>query len=141
MSSTVELSKKKLAAAFVALTLVSAGIGAGVTIVTLSVSPISPGAGTLTGSNVLSIESQELQYTGNNVTGVNVTVNNTDTSSHTVDIHVALRNTTSGTVVRETTLSGVTVSAGTAETFTVSLSPSVSTADFDKVEVNVEQTG
>lgn len=141
MGSTVELSSRKLVVAAIALTVVSAGVGAGVTIAALSVSPIAPGAGTLTGSGVLTIDSQELQYTGTNVTAVNATINNTDTASHTVDIHVALRNTTSGTVVSEATVTGVSVAAGSTTTATVSLPSPVTTDEFNRVEVNVEQTG
>lgn len=141
MGSTIELSTGKLAAVTIALSLVSAGVGAGVAIVTLGVSPVAPGAGTLSGTDVLTLESQEILYQGNNVTAVNVSVNNTDTSSHTVDIHVALKNTTSGAVVSETTASGVSIAAGTVETTRVDLPSPVPVDEFDKVEVTVEQTG
>lgn len=139
--SSIELSTPKAVAALVAISVVSAGVGAGVTIVTLGVSPVAPGAGTLTGSDVLSIDSQELQYSGNNVTAINVTVNNTDTTSHTVDVHVAMVNTTSGETVRTTTVSGVSIAANSTNTVTATISPSVSVGEFNKVEVNVEQTG
>lgn len=135
------MSTKQLAAVLIAASVVSAGIGAGVAVVTLGVSPIAPGTGTLAGSNVLTIQSQELQYTGNDVTAVNVTINNTDTSPHTVDIHLALRNTTAGTVVQSQTITGVTVPAGSTNTVQITLSPSVSVTEFDQIEVNVEQTG
>lgn len=137
---SVEISSTKLVAVMLGVSVISAGVTA-VAITTLSPSPVAPGAGTLTGSDVLSIDSQELVYTGNNVTDVNVSVNNTDTTSHTVDIHVALVNTTSGETVRAETVSGVSIAAGTVETVTVGLTNSISVDEFDKVEVNVEQTG
>lgn len=141
MDATIELPKNKLIALVIAVSVVSAGVGAGVTIATLGVSPVAPGAGTLTGSDVLSLESQELQYQGNNVTDVNVSINNTDTSDHTADIHLVLRNTTAGSVVAEETVTGITIPAGTVETTTITLSSPVGVDEFDKLEVTVEQTG
>lgn len=141
MGLQTELSTGKVVAIALGIAVVSAGIGAAVTIVTLGVSPVAPGAGTLAGSDVLSIDSQELQYTGTNVTGADIVVNNTDTDPHSVDVHVALRNTTSGTVVRSTTVTSVNVPAGGTTNATVSFTDSVSVGEFDKVEVTVEQTG
>lgn len=141
MMSSIKLTTPKLVAVLAAVSVVSAGVGAGVAVVTLGVSPIAPGAGTLTGSDVLAIDSQELQYSGNNVTAVNATINNTDSTSHTVDVHVALVNTTSGETVRTATVSGVSVAANSTKTVTATISPEVSVASFNKVEVNVEQTG
>lgn len=138
---SVELSTPKAVVVLLAIVVVAGGVGAAVTIATLGVSPVAPGAGTLSGSDVLSIDSQELQYTGTDVTAVNVSVNNTDSTDHNVDIYVALENTTSGEVVASETLSGVTVSANSVTSTTVTLSNSVSVSEFDKVEVNVEQTG
>lgn len=138
--SSVDISTTKLVAVMLGVSIISAGVTA-VAITSLSPSPVAPGAGTLTGSDVLTIDSQELLYTGNNVTDVNVSVNNTDTTSHTVDIHVALINTTSGETVRAETITGVSIGAGTVKTSTVTLTNSVSVSEFDKVEVNVEQTG
>lgn len=141
MDATIEIPKNKLIALVIAVSVVSAGVGAGVAIATLDVSPVAPGAGTLTGSDVLSLESQELQYQGNNVTDVNVTINNTDTTDHTADINLVLRNTTAGSVVAEETVTGITIPAGTTETTTITLSSPVTVDEFDKVEVTVEQTG
>lgn len=138
--SSVDISTTKLVAVMLGVSIISAGVTA-VAITSLSPSPIAPGAGTLTGSDVLTIDSQELLYSGNNVTDVNVSVNNTDTTSHTVDIHVALINTTSGETVRSETITGVSIGAGTVKTSTVTLTNSVSVSKFDKVEVTVEQTG
>lgn len=141
MDATIELPKNKLIALVVAISVVSAGVGAGVAIVSLGVSPVAPGAGTLTGSNVLTLESQELLYDGNNVTAVNASINNTDSSSHTADIHIALKNTTSGAVVAEETVTGISLPANTVTTTTITLSSPVAVDEFDKVEVTVEQTG
>lgn len=138
---SIEITTPKAAVVLVAVIIVAGGAGAAVTIMTLGVSPVAPGAGTLTGSDVLSIDSQELQYTGNDVEAVNVTVNNTDSSSHTVDLYVALENTTSGEVVASETVTDVTVAASSTETTTVTLTNSTSVSEFDRVEVNVEQTG
>lgn len=137
----MEIPKSKLLALIIAVSVVSAGVGAGVTIATLGVSPVAPGAGTLAGSNVLSLESQELLYEGNNVTDINVSINNTDGSSHTADIHVVLRNTTAGSVVAEETVTGVSLPANTVTTTTITLSAPVAVDEFDKLEVTVEETG
>lgn len=141
MGTNIEIQKNKLIVLIIAVTVLSSGVGAGVAIVSLGVSPIAPGAGTLSGSNVLTLESQELLYSGNNVTDVNVSVNNTDGSSHTADIHVVLRNTTAGSVVAEETVTGVSLPANTVTTTTVTLSAPVAVDEFDKLEVTVEETG
>lgn len=141
MKDKIVITSTKGIAILLAVVVISASVGAAVTIATLGVSPIAPGAGTLTGAEDLSIESQELQYSGSDVTAVNVTMNNTGTTDHTVDLYVALENTTSDTVVEEQTVTGVSVAAGSTNTTQVTLPNSVPVSEFDRVEVNAEQTG
>lgn len=129
----------KFMAVIVALSLV-AGSAAAVTIVTLSVDSIAPGAGTLSGSSNVDLDSQSLVYEGNNVTAVDVVVNNTDSgSSHTVDVHVALTD-SSGTAVVSATNSSVSVAAGSTKTVTVSFSSAPGVDEFQESEVTAEET-
>lgn len=85
-------------------------------------------------------DAQALTYSGTSATGVDVTVNNTDSSSHTISIHFAIRE-ADGTIVESTTETGISVGAGSTQTVTWTFSSEHAVDTFSKVEVTVEQTG
>lgn len=124
----------------VVMLLVSASTAAAVSIILLDTNPIAPGEGLLSGSSDLVLESQSLTYVGNNATGTDVVVNNTGASSHTVDIHYAIKNTTSGTVVESGVVSGQSMPANTATTVSITFNSEHPVDTFHKLEVNVEET-
>lgn len=124
----------------VAVLLVSAGTAAAVTILTVNPNSVSPAEGTLSSSADVTVDSQHLSYTGVEVTALDVVVNNTGGSSHTVDLHVALRD-SSGTVVESLTKTGVSVPAGSTTTVTVGFASAHRVDSFTDVEVTVEVTG
>jgi len=123
----------------VLILLVSAGIAAAVTIVAINPNPISPGTGTLSGSNDLALDSQSLTYSGTNVTGVDVAINNTG-SVHTADVHIALKDST-GAVIATQTVSGANLPSATVTTVSVTFASEHSVDSFAELEVTVEQTG
>ena len=118
---------------------VSAGTATAVTIVTIDANPIAPGTGTLSGSSDLTLDSQDLQYSGTNVTAVDVNVTNTAASDHTGDVYVALQDSSGNTVASEN-VTGQTFTGGATTTTTVSFSSEHAPDTFSRVEVNVEET-
>lgn len=130
----------KAVVAVVLVCVMSATVSA-VTVAALTVNPIDAGSGTLSESNHIGIDSQNLVYEGNNVTGVGVNVNNTDGSNgHTVDIYVAVKD-SADTTVTTGTVTGESVSASSVKTVSVSLRTSPGVDQFQEVEVTVEETG
>lgn len=123
----------------VVMLMVSASTAAAVSIILLDTNPVAPGEGLLSGSSDLVLESQSLTYTGNNATGTDVVVNNTGASSHTVDIHYAIKNTTSGTVVESGVVTGESIPVG-AKTVSITFKSEHPVDTFHKLEVNVEET-
>lgn len=119
--------------------LMSATVSA-VTVATLTVNPIDAGSGTLSESTNIAIDSQNLVYEGNNVTSVDVTVNNTDSTSHTIDLYVAVIDSADATVTTGT-VTGASVSASSLKTVSVTLGTSPGVDEFQEVEVTVEETG
>lgn len=132
--------KRKTVLIVALVLLLSVGTAVAVTIITIDPNTIAPGEGTLSGSADLTLDSQSLTYTGNNVTGTDVAVNNTGTSDHEADVHYALRNTTSDTVVESGTVSAPTLTAGNVTTVSITFTDEHSVDTFDKLEINVEQT-
>lgn len=124
--------------AIVAL-LASMGTAGAVTILTSNPNPITAAEGSLSSSSV-TIDSQSLTYSGVDVTGSDVVINNTDSSNHTVDLHLALR-ADDGTIVESTTNASISVEADSTKTVTWTFSSPHAVDTFSKVEVTVEQTG
>ena len=137
MFRRIELTASQLVASIVVLSVVS-GSAAGVAITTLTVNDIRPGSGTLSAASSISIDSQDLTYEGNNVTAVDVVVNNTGGSSVTVDIHVALKD-SNGNKVDAKTVSGQSIGASSTATVTASMGNTPGVDEFQEVEVTVEQ--
>lgn len=116
----------------------SAGTAAAMSILTKDPNPITAAEGTLSSSPV-TVDSQSLAYSGTNATGVDIVLNNTDSSSHTVTLHFALK-TSDGTIVERTTITSQSVGAGSTSTITWTFSSEHSVDTFSEVEVTIEQT-
>lgn len=123
----------------VVLLVVSAGTVAAVQVLTRNPNPVTAAEGSLSSSPV-TVDAQSLTYSGTDATGLDVTLNNTDTADHTTDLHFALRQ-TDGTIVEQTTVTGVTVGAGSTTTATWTFAAEHAVDTFSQVEVTVEQTG
>lgn len=112
-----------------------------VAIQTLTFNPIVAGSGPLQESGDIVLEDQDLVYSGTKVDGVDVTLNNTASSPHDVDVHVAIRDDT-GSVLVEKTVS-TSIGGETVKTVNVDFArenePHVN--DVDKVETTLEVTG
>ena len=119
---------------------VSAGTAAAVTIVTIDANPIAPGSGTLSGSSDLTLNSQDLQYSGNNVTAVDVNVSNSAASDRTGNVYVVLQDSSGNTVASET-VTDQTFTANSDTITTASFTTEHAPDTFSRVEVNVEETG
>lgn len=140
MESTVrELLRKRPVVIALVVLLVGVGTVAGVSILTNDPNPIQPAEGTLTNASDLTVDSQSLSYSGTDATAVDVVVNNTGTSDHTVDMHFRLEDNT-GSKVESTTKTSITVTAGSTKTVTWTFSSSHTVNSFSKVEVTIEQT-
>lgn len=116
----------------------SAGTAAAVSILIKDPHPITSAEGTLSSSPV-TIDSQSLTYAGTNATGVDVVVNNTDASSHTVDLHFAIRK-SDGTLVESTTKTSINVNTSSTKSVTWTFSTERTVDTFAQVEITVEQT-
>lgn len=126
-------------ALLVAVLVTSAGTAAATSVLIENPNPIVPVQGDLTGSADLTVDQQQLEYTGTNVTGVTVAVNNTAGTDHDGVLHVAVRK-TDGTLLTDTDTATKTFSAGGITNATVTFGSSLDVADVSTVEVTVEQT-
>lgn len=134
------ITRRHLLVGLIGALVVSAGAAAAVSIITADPNPIAPAEGTLSGSSNITVDSQSLTYSGTDATGVDVVVNNTGSSGHTVTLHFVLEDST-GNEIENTTVSGVSVSAGSTRTVTWTFNNAHSVDTFSKVEVTVEVTG
>lgn len=117
--------------------LLAAGTVAAVTVSSLSFNPIEPAEGQVTNSADLAINGSDITYAGLNATQVDVTINNSAGTSHTVDAEVTIKD--SGNNIQDTaTQTGVNVPAGGSTTLTFNVNVRVS--NLANVEVFVEQT-
>lgn len=117
--------------------LLAAGTVAAVTVSSLSFNPIEPAEGQVTNSADLAINGSDITYAGLNATQVDITINNTGGSAHTVDAEVTIKD--SANTVQDTAVqTGVNVPAGGSTTITFNVNVRVS--NLANVEVFVEQT-
>lgn len=130
---------KRFGIAIVALLVLGTGVAIGISMTALDFHPLEPGQGQVTDS-ALAIDSESLTYSGLDVTDVTLDVNNTDGSSHTADIYVDLVD-SSGTSVASGSKTGVSISANTVKSVTVSMSPATNVTNFQDVKVRIEETG
>lgn len=132
-------STRRLAVAIVVASLLSSTATA-VAIQTLTFNPIVPGQGPLESSGDIVLEDQDLQYTGTRIDAVNATINNTASTVHDVDVHVAVKDSTGSVLVSKTT--STTVSGNTVKTVTTDFAegnePNVN--NVDEVEITLEVT-
>lgn len=112
------------------------GVVAGVSIAELPVAPVEEGSTTAAPADV-HVDAQQLTYSGSDVDGLYVVVNNTRSVSANVTVTAALKNASGTTVATGTT--AVTVEAGTATRATVSLDRAVSPAEYAIFEVTVTE--
>lgn len=117
----------------------SAGTAAATSVLVENPNPVVPVEGDLTGAADLTVDQQQLEYTGTNVTGVTVTVNNTASTDHDGVLHVAVRK-SDGTLLTDTESATKTFSAGGTTNVTVTFASSLDVANVSTVEVTVEQT-
>lgn len=113
---------------------------AGIAIQSLSFTPITAGTGPVPQSEDIALDDQDLLYTGTNVDGVSVTVNNTAAGAHDVDVHTRLLDASDTILVEKTkatSISGNTVKDVTVD-YASSNEPNVN--DVDSVEVLLEVT-
>lgn len=130
---------RRVIAVILGTLVVSAGTVAAVNILTKNPNQITAAEGSMSSSPV-TVDSQSLTYSGTNAASLDVVVNNTDTSSHTVDLHFALRK-SDDTVVESTTKTSISVSAGATKTVTWTFNNEHAVDTFSQIEVTVEQTG
>lgn len=138
LSGLAGITRRQVAIFLLIGMLSSAGTAAAVNILTKNPNPVTPAEGTLSSSPV-TIDSQSLTYSGTNATGVDLVVNNTDGSNHTVDVHLAIRK-SDGTIVESTKKTSIGVSAGSTKSVTWTFSSEHAVDTFSRVEVTVEQT-
>lgn len=117
----------------------SAGTAAATSVLVENPNPIVPVQGDLTGAADLTVDQQQLSYTGTNVTGMTVTVNNTAGADHSDVLHVAVR-TSDGTVLTDSETAAQTFSAAGTTNVTVTFGSSLDGANVSVVEVTVEET-
>lgn len=106
----------------------------------LSFNPIVTNAGPLEKSGDIVLEEYELRVTGAKVDGVDVTLNNTGSAAHDVDVNAALRDSNGDLLVDETkvaSIGGNTVKT-TFVDFAASNEPQVNAVE--DVEITVQVT-
>lgn len=123
----------------VALALVvSASTAAATSILVRNPDPIVPVQGSLQASSDLTVDNQSLTYSGVNVTGVDIAVNNTAGSSHDGTLHVALLDSSDAILASKTTSSPLP--GNTVTVVPIDFGSSYSVENVSRVEVTVEQT-
>lgn len=120
------------------LVVVVVGIAAGAHITSSSLDSTHVSAGdTSVESSALEITGYAFTYAGNDVTEIDVTIENTESS--TIDAEVRIVLTHDGSTVGEGTQSA-TWSDGATETVTVSISTSPHITDIEDIDITVVET-
>lgn len=123
----------------VAFTLVvSASTAAATSILVRNPDPIVPVQGSLQASSDLTVDNQSLTYSGVDVTGVDIAVNNTAGTNHDGSLHVALLRSDDTVLASKTTTSSFP--GNTVTVVTVDFASSYSVENVSRVEVTVEET-
>lgn len=115
-----------------------AGSAAALAIVNVDNNPLNPGSGSIEGSTDMTLKSQSLVYSGTNVTGTDVVVNNTGVE-HTGNIQVVLED-SAGNPLETKEMTGVIFAASSDTTTRVEFASEHSMADVSSIDVVVEQT-
>ena len=124
--------------AFLVVLLLS-GAAVAVSVTSGLVSPVDVGHGEVTNSTTLIVESQRLTYTGTNVSGAAIVVNNTGTTDASSDISLTLK-AANGAVVAQRTKTDVSITANGTTTVTISLSDSIERSSFFWWQITVTRT-
>lgn len=137
---SLALTARRFVVVLVVVALLSSTATA-VVVQSLSFNPIVAGTGPLQSSGDIVLEDQDLLYTGTRVDGVNVTLNNTGSSAHDVDVQATLLNSTGDVLVEKTV--ATSIAATSVKTVTVDYvranEPSIN--DVEDVEILLEVTG
>jgi len=118
---------------------VLSGSAVAVPILSLSLNPIDGGSGAVHNSTALVIDSQQLTYTGENVSGMTIVVNNTGTSDLSGDVTVVLR-TIDGSVIERKTQTGTVFSSSDSTTVILTFDSAHPVGSFSLTKVTVERT-
>lgn len=110
------------------------GVIAGMSITELTVTPIEGGSATAAPSDI-HVDATQLTYSGIDVDGMDVVVNNTRSLSANVTVTAALKNASGTTVASGSTT--VTADAGTTTRVTVTFDTAVSPAKYASAKVTV----
>lgn len=127
-----------LRAALALVLITSVGTAAATSMLDRDPNSIVAVEGALSDSNDLTVDSQRLTYSGTEIEGVSVVVNNTGTTHEGV-AHVALRD-SSGNLVASKSTSTQTFAGSDTTTVTVTFASAHSVANVSRVEATVEQT-
>lgn len=113
----------------------------GVALTHLSFTPIEAGIGTVEGSEDISIEDHDLVYRGEFVDAVDVTITNSGSSAHDLDVNAALVNASGDTLLSKTV--STSIGASTVKTLRDDFAEQDDplATDVDDVQVSVEELG
>lgn len=127
-----------LRALFVLVLVVSASTAAATSVLVRNPDPIVPVSGSLQASSDLTVDNQSLTYSGVNVTGVDIAVNNTAGSSHDGTLHLAILKSDDTVLASKTTSSAFP--GNTVTVVSIDFASSYSVENVSRVEVTVEET-
>lgn len=125
-------------ALFVLVLVVSASTAAATSVLVRNPDPIVPVRGSLQASSDLTVDNQSLSYSGVNVTGLDIAVNNTGSSSHDGTLNVALIKSDDTILTSKTTTTSFP--GNTVTVVSVDFAASYSVENVSRVEVTVEET-
>lgn len=112
------------------------GVIAGVSIADLAVSPIEEGSATAAPSDI-HVDATQVTYSGTDVDGMDVVVNNTRSLSANVTVTAKLRNASGTTVASGST--AVTVDAASTTRVTIAFDTAVRPSNYASVRVTVTE--
>lgn len=132
------VSKRRGALVLVALVFFSgAAVGAGVSVTTLDSEELDLGEASLQSADV-EVADYDLAYDGDNVTAVEVTLNNTVSAERTGDVYADLTD-ASGATVGDGSAAGVTLAADERTTVTIAISQEPTVENVANVTLRFEQ--
>lgn len=124
--------------AFLVVLLLS-GVGVAVSVTSGLVSPVDVGNGEVNNSTTLIVESQRLSYTGTNVSGAVIVVNNTGVTNVSSNITLTLK-AANGSIVALETKPDVSITANGTTTVAITLSNSIESSSFFWWQISVTRT-
>jgi hypothetical protein len=140
LTKRIDIRPALLLGVLLTVLLASAGIAYAVTVNTMTTTELWPGEASIVNAPDLSVTDYELNYSTDltGVVSVDVTLTNSDaTNPHTADVDIAVG--TTGTIESGSETSW-TVTAGSSDTKTITLSNPVDLDDLDWVHIIVDET-